>query len=414
MKIFGLNVDPEAIRGIAEHAERDYPDEACGLGLGPADGQAVDKMVPMKNVQDRYHGLDPAQFPRTARDAFRLDELERMKLLDANEGLEERILYHSHCDAGAYFSPEDRANAVHQGIELMPGVIHVVVSVRDGRAADMAAFKWDEAAGAFLEERLPLEAVEGLPDLELRRMEGREASRPIRPVGRGLCTRRLTPSEALELPGLAEGRRIALVDEKQVLDLSFLERGLFSPLTGFMRSADVFSVDVKGRLQGGTPWRAPLRLELPKKTVPPLSGGSIVELISPGGAAVALMVVVSMETTRDRCFLGGPVYVYPSGAGPDAAETRAELVRAQAETVLAVPKKRLTAAKKMELGAYDVLLAAETLGGPPVLPLAECHRGDWMQAVVAQNQGATHVLVADQSMAKQIEDTLAIEPVVVS
>lgn len=412
MKIFGFSVPDDALRRIADHAERDYPNEACGLGLGGSD--AVEKLVPMKNVQDRYHQLDPSQFPRTARDAFRLDELERMKLLDENEGMEERILYHSHCDAGAYFSPEDRANAVHQGVELMPGVVHVVVSVRDGRATDMAAFKWDEERRTFLEERLPLEAAEGLPDLEMRRIEGREASQPIRPVGRGLCLRRLTPAEARDLPALAEGRRIPLVSEAQVQDLSFLERGLFSPLTGFMRSADVFAVELKGRLQGGTPWRTALRLALPRRTVPPLLGGSIVELTAPKGEPIALMVVVSMETSRDKCFLGGPVYVYPSGATPDAAETRAELVRIQANKVLAIPQEKRGQAEKMDLDEYDALLAVEptgSVGSRPTFPLVPSHRGGWMQAVVAQNQGATHILADDQSVVKQIEDTLEIVPV---
>src|SRR5215831_4528167 len=138
VRVFDVELSAAIVQEIASHAERDFPIEACGLVFGRADVPELSRVVPMKNVQDRYHERDPDAFPRNGRDAFRLDELERMRVLERNEaeGLAERILYHSHCDAGAYFSPEDRAMAVQHGVEMMPGVVHIVVSVRSGRRAD--------------------------------------------------------------------------------------------------------------------------------------------------------------------------------------------------------------------------------------------------------------------------------------
>jgi [CysO sulfur-carrier protein]-S-L-cysteine hydrolase len=410
VKVFDLELGDDIIRAIAEHGERDYPDEACGLVLGAPDRGELERVAPMKNVQNKYHERDPQQFPRTAKDAFRLDELERMKLLDGAGSSVERILYHSHCDAGAYFSPEDRAAAIHQGSELMPGVVHVVVSVREGKARDMAAFKWDGAKQLFREVRIKIDpGAPALPDLELRAMEGGEAARPIRPVGGKLGLRRLGSIESETLRTLPEGRRIALESKEQAEDLRCFERGFFSPLTGFMRSADVFSIDFKGRTQKGTPWRTPLRLELAKKAVPAVAAGAVVELASLEGEPMALMAVVSIEVVKDRVFLGGPVYVYPS-EGLDAAELRASILRLGAKQILALGKSVFAKAQKANLSAFDVVLAEGQVGDRTTLPYEGSHRGDWLAAAAAQNSGATHVWVEDQSLAKQIEDTLEIKP----
>jgi proteasome lid subunit RPN8/RPN11 len=410
VRVFDLELDDGVIQEIVQHGERDYPLEACGLVLGEPGSTELSRVAPMKNVQDKYHQLDPEKFPRTAKDAFRLDELERMKLLDSAGNLVERILYHSHCDAGAYFSPEDRAAAIHQGVELMPGVINVVVSVREGKARDMAAYKWDASKSLFREVRIKIDpGAPALPDLELRAMEGREAARPIRPVGGRLGLRRLGSIESEVLRTLPEGRRIMLETDAQAQDLRCFERGWFSPLTGFMRSADVFAVDFKGRLQKGTPWRTPLRLELAKKAVPQMAAGAVVELASPGGEPIGLMAVVSFDVVKDRVFLGGPVYVYPS-EGLDAAESRAALLRHQAKKVLAIAKPFLQKAKKIDLAGFDAILAEEQVGDRTTLPYEGVHRGDWLAAAAAQNAGATHVWVEDQSVAKAIEDTLEIKP----
>ena len=63
------NNDLSVIQEIATHGERDFPVEACGLVLGRPDHAELARVVPMKNVQDRYHARDPDAFPRDGRDA---------------------------------------------------------------------------------------------------------------------------------------------------------------------------------------------------------------------------------------------------------------------------------------------------------------------------------------------------------
>ncbi|HEV2372429.1 MAG TPA: adenylyl-sulfate kinase [Streptosporangiaceae bacterium] len=53
------------------------------------------------------------------------------------------------------------------------------------------------------------------------------------------------------------------LDEGQLGDLELLLSGAFAPLTGFMGSADVASVRDRGTLADGTPWPAPVTLDVP-------------------------------------------------------------------------------------------------------------------------------------------------------
>ncbi len=64
-----------------------------------------------ENEADKYHKLDPETFPRTSRTYFKINELRAAKAFDAGEknGRPIKVIYHSHCDAGAYFSQEDAA-----------------------------------------------------------------------------------------------------------------------------------------------------------------------------------------------------------------------------------------------------------------------------------------------------------------
>jgi len=397
MRVFDLELDPAHVEAIAADGERRYPDEACGVVLGPPG--ATERVVPLANVQDRYHARDPARFPRTARDAFRIDELERMRALDAAPGLAEHLIYHSHPDAGAYFSPEDRAAAIFDGIELSPGAIHVVVSVREGRRREMAAYRYDASTGAFDEQRIPLAVARGLPDLELRAMEGRESSRPVAPVGHRLGRRVLAPTEAEPLARLAE-RKIPL-DPRQLATLERLAGGLLSPLTGFLRGAELESIRAHGRLLSGTPWRA--EVELVVKAAP-IADGAIVELVDGAGVGRAVMGVGDREERGTRMRLGGPVYVYPPVA-VDAAERRAEILRRGWSRVLAIPRGLEDPGRPDE---FDGFLVAEPMG-PRELPGPPEAEG-WLVAAMAQNLGATDILVDDPSLASRIAESLAIRP----
>jgi proteasome lid subunit RPN8/RPN11 len=70
------------------------------------------------------------------------------------------VLYHSHPDAGAYFSTMDRQWALTPGGRpLWDGVGYLVVSVRDGRADEARLYTWDPASRDFHEGVVALPAA---------------------------------------------------------------------------------------------------------------------------------------------------------------------------------------------------------------------------------------------------------------
>jgi [CysO sulfur-carrier protein]-S-L-cysteine hydrolase len=87
-------------------------EEACGYFTGPSDdAPACDECVVLENLANKLHRLDPETYFRDARTFFAFNE---KKFDDAvNRGREAgrpvKVLYHSHLDAGAYFSPTDQA-----------------------------------------------------------------------------------------------------------------------------------------------------------------------------------------------------------------------------------------------------------------------------------------------------------------
>ncbi len=127
---------------IAE-GRRSYPNEACGLVF---EGPAGVRVEPIENVVDRYHAKDPERFPRTARTAYLMDPRQQLAALERAEAAGERlaVVYHSHADVGAYFSEEDRAQALSAGGEpLLPGVEYLVLSIRVAGCDAIKCFRFE-------------------------------------------------------------------------------------------------------------------------------------------------------------------------------------------------------------------------------------------------------------------------------
>jgi hypothetical protein len=82
VQVHGLHLDPATLAAVIAHAERDFPHEACGVIAGRVGAARLERVCPLRNVQDRYHARDPARYPRSSREAFRVDELERLRLLE--------------------------------------------------------------------------------------------------------------------------------------------------------------------------------------------------------------------------------------------------------------------------------------------------------------------------------------------
>jgi proteasome lid subunit RPN8/RPN11 len=136
---------------IHAQAVREYPHESCGLILTRG---AERRVIPCRNIQEELHAKDPARHPRDARTAYYIDpqDLLRIGRLEG-EGFWVAVIYHSHIDAGAYFSETDRRQALFGDEPTYPDATYVVASVRGGANGpsvdDTAAFRWDTARRDF-------------------------------------------------------------------------------------------------------------------------------------------------------------------------------------------------------------------------------------------------------------------------
>ena len=138
---------PAEVAAIKQQAVAEYPNECCGVILTRG---AERRIVACRNVQDQMHARDPITFPRTARNAYYMDPIDALRLNRlVDEGFEFAVIYHSHPNAGAYFSETDRAQALIRGEPAYPGAAYVVASVIGREVKSLAAFRFSHASGAF-------------------------------------------------------------------------------------------------------------------------------------------------------------------------------------------------------------------------------------------------------------------------
>jgi proteasome lid subunit RPN8/RPN11 len=144
------------LQAIQDHARATYPAECCGVLLVRTRGEAERRLLlRCRNIQDELHAKDPGRFPRTARTAYYIAHEHLLEIGHReSEGFEVQIIYHSHVDAGAYFSETDRRNAMVDGTPAYPTATYVVVGVTQGRVAETRAHRFDADAGEFAEVAL--------------------------------------------------------------------------------------------------------------------------------------------------------------------------------------------------------------------------------------------------------------------
>ena len=143
-----VHLSRSTVEEIHTHCQDDYPAECCGIIASGAGGHSVHRC---RNIQDELHKRDPETHSRTARTAYRMDDLEVARILQQveAEGGGLAAFYHSHIDCDAYFSEEDKAAAMFLDEPAYPGVSYIVVSVIDGEVRGHAAFRWVPQARAF-------------------------------------------------------------------------------------------------------------------------------------------------------------------------------------------------------------------------------------------------------------------------
>lgn len=163
----GLSISNAVLAAVEADALAGYArdEEACGYLRGPAGAPLLcDEHVKMVNVANKLHALDPEVYFRTGRTYFTFNEKKFQDAVTASdlEGKPVKVLYHSHLDAGAYFSPTDaavmsmgEAPSVEGGpITMGTGpnwpLAFLVTSVREGKIAEHRLFIWSAEARDFV------------------------------------------------------------------------------------------------------------------------------------------------------------------------------------------------------------------------------------------------------------------------
>ncbi len=131
---------PQALLAqIYAHARAAFPAECCGYLRGTA-ADTLDECVPCTNADaaapDRGFAIDGAELLAFAK-TFASPRPAR-------------VVYHSHPNGRAYFSPIDREVAAPDGAPAYP-VAHLVVGVDATGPREAALFAWSAAAREFVE-----------------------------------------------------------------------------------------------------------------------------------------------------------------------------------------------------------------------------------------------------------------------
>ena len=140
-----------ALAAIYAHARRDYPRECCGIVFGPKAEAIADRAQACRNIQDELHAKDPVTHERDGRTAYNFQTSDLFLLQKSlDEDVPAKIIYHSHCEVGAYFSATDQEVALF-GDEPAYPVEYLVVDVRQDGPHGAKQFAWDDERKQYVE-----------------------------------------------------------------------------------------------------------------------------------------------------------------------------------------------------------------------------------------------------------------------
>jgi [CysO sulfur-carrier protein]-S-L-cysteine hydrolase len=151
-----LELSRALLEELHAHALETYPSECCGFVAGPgSQPRLLNKAQREVNEADKFHKLDPETFPRTSREYFKINELRAARAFENAEKAGEpiKVIYHSHCDAGAYFSAEDAATFASDNLLMWPCAF-IVVSVQQGKVAETKLWVHQPGTNNFRESTL--------------------------------------------------------------------------------------------------------------------------------------------------------------------------------------------------------------------------------------------------------------------
>jgi len=152
---------PEEREAILRQATEEYPHEACGVVLVRGGER---QLLPCRNAQNELHARDPQRHPRDARTAYYIADADRLAMVRLEgQGFRTAVIYHSHIDAGAYFSEADRRQALLGEEPMYPEATYVVVSVVNRQVEAIGAFRWDPARQDFAPASFQGDGAESAP-----------------------------------------------------------------------------------------------------------------------------------------------------------------------------------------------------------------------------------------------------------
>lgn len=138
------------VEDLHAHACATYPEECCGFVLTDGETETVRRVT---NLQNRMQEVDPANFPRDAKTAYFMDPKELLAVQrEVDDGnWQIKAVYHSHPNHDAYFSAEDKKQALFDDEPMYPGAVYLVLSIYGGQIRSTRAFEWDDEERDFVE-----------------------------------------------------------------------------------------------------------------------------------------------------------------------------------------------------------------------------------------------------------------------
>ncbi len=138
---------------LCRHAEEIFPDECCGAIVTRGEEVEVRRIT---NIQNVMHAKDPETYPRDATIAYFMESKELLAVIQETDRGDAKLtaFYHSHPNHDAYFSAEDKLQAMFGDEPSYPDTAYVVISVYDREVRTINAFQWDEGQKDFVESEL--------------------------------------------------------------------------------------------------------------------------------------------------------------------------------------------------------------------------------------------------------------------
>ena len=142
-----IELDEKHLTEIREHGERDYPYECCGLLIGSFENNG-------RKVVIETYSISNAREEEAKRNRFliRPEEVMLGEKYARETGLDVVGFYHSHPDDRAVPSQYDLNHA-------WPSYSYIVVSVLEGRAADLRSWEMEADRSRFDEEGIEVNVL---------------------------------------------------------------------------------------------------------------------------------------------------------------------------------------------------------------------------------------------------------------